>query len=167
LFNNGAETLTDAQQNGNSSVVNGVTKKVSWRKYMLIYKESSAAASFHPGGINQRLIRYADVLLMLAECEAESGTLPAAVGYLNQVRARPSVAMPPYPTAQYPTVTKNDVIKAIMHERIAELGGESVRNVDVLRWRKKGYFPSVAPDPLPNQVSLLPVPQAELTQAGF
>lgn len=162
LFNNGQETLTDAQQNGNSSVVNGVIKKVSWRKYMLIYKESSAAASFHPGGINQRLIRYADVLLMLAECEAEAGTLPAAVGYLNQVRARPSVAMPAYPTAQYPTTTKNDVLRAIMHERTVELGGESVRNVDILRWRKKGYYPSVVPDPKPGQVNMLPIPQAEL-----
>lgn len=162
LFNNGAETLTDAQQNGNSSIVNGVVKKVSWRKFMLIYKESSAAASFHPGGINQRLIRYADVLLMLAECEAEAGTLPAAVGYLNQVRARPSVNMPLYPTAQYPTGTKNEVLRAIMHERMVELGGESVRNVDILRWRGRGYYPSVVPDPKPGQVSLLPVPQAEL-----
>lgn len=161
LFNNGTETLTDPMQNGASSVVNGVTKKVSWRKFMLIYKEGLAAASFHPGGNNQRLIRFADVLLMLAECEAEAGTLPQAVTYLNQVRARPSVAMPPYPTAQYPTVTKNDVIKAIMHERMVELGGESVRNVDVLRWRKKGYYPSVLPDPKP-QVDLLPIPQAEL-----
>ena len=38
-YNNGAQTLTDGEQNGNSSVVNGVTKKVSWRKFMLIYKE--------------------------------------------------------------------------------------------------------------------------------
>ena len=29
---------------------------------------------FHPDGVNQRVIRYADVLLMLAECEAEVGT---------------------------------------------------------------------------------------------
>ncbi|KAK6021964.1 hypothetical protein OSTOST_12353, partial [Ostertagia ostertagi] len=122
LFNNGAETLTAAQQNGAISSVNGVPTKVSWRKYMLIYKESSAAAGFHPGGINQRLIRYADVLLMLAECEAEAGTLPAAVGYLNQIRARPGVLMPAYPTAQYPVTTKNDVLKAIMHERMVELG---------------------------------------------
>ncbi|HEY1022322.1 MAG TPA: RagB/SusD family nutrient uptake outer membrane protein, partial [Flavisolibacter sp.] len=150
---NGTKTLTAADQNGESSVVNGVTKKISWRKYMLIYKSDN---TFQPGGINQRLIRYADVLLMLAECEAEAGTLPAAVGYINQVRARPSVNMPPVsPTS------KNDVIRAIMHERMVELGGEEVRNIDILRWRKKGYYPSIVPDPKPGQVDMLPIPFAE------
>jgi len=161
LFNNGTETLTDGAQNGNSSVVNGVTKKVSWRKFMLLYKEGQAAAGFHPGGNNQRLIRYADVLLMLAECEAETGGLATAVTYLNQVRARASVAMPAYPTAQYPTTTKNDVIKAIMHERMVELGDEGMRNLDILRWRSKNYYPAIMADPKPGQVNLLPIPQAE------
>jgi hypothetical protein len=168
LYHNGTETMSDANQNGNSSVVNGVTKKVSWRKFMLLYKEGLTTlpgevnnAGFHPGGNNQRLIRFAEVLLMLAECEAEAGNLGAAVGYLNQVRARPSVAMPAYPTAQFPTATKNNVIRAIMHERTAELGDEELRNIDILRWRSKGYFPSVVPDPKAGQVNLLPIPQAE------
>ena len=42
-----------------------------------------------------RVIRYADVLLMLAECEAEVGTPAQAAAYINEVRARPSVNMPP------------------------------------------------------------------------
>jgi len=161
VYNNGANVLTDADQNGNSSIINGVTRKVSWRKWMLMYKEKS---SFHPGGNNQRLIRYAEILLDLAECEAELGS-PASVvtGYLNQVRARPSVAMPPYPTAQFPCVTKSDLIKAIMHERTVELGDEEVRNIDIIRWRKKGYFTT---DPLayfrPNRDELLPIPQIEI-----
>jgi len=161
VYNQGKSTLTDGDQNGNSSVVNGVTKKVSWRKWMLMYKEKS---SFHPGGNNQRLIRYAEILLDLAECEAELGS-PAAVvtGYLNQVRARPDVAMPPYPTTQFPCVTKNDLIKAIMHERSVELGIEEVRNIDIIRWRKKGYFTT---DPLSyfraNRDELLPIPQMEI-----
>jgi hypothetical protein len=167
-YHNGTEILSDANQNGNSSVVNGVTKKVSWRKFMLLYKEGLTTlpgetnnAGFHPGGNNQRLIRYAEVILMLAECEAEGGNLAAAVGYLNQVRVRPTVAMPAYPTPQFPTASKNNVLKAIMHERIAELGDEELRNIDILRWRAKSYFPSVVPDPKPGQVSLLPIPQAE------
>jgi hypothetical protein len=168
LYHNGTETMTDGQQNGNSSVVNGVTKKVSWRKFMLLYKEGLTTlpgetnnAGFHPGGNNQRLIRYAEVLLMLAECEAETGNLATAVTYLNQVRARPSVAMPAYPTAQFPTTTKNDVMKAIMHERMVELGDEELRDMDILRWRAKSYFPTIVPDPKPGQVSILPIPQAE------
>lgn len=162
-FNNDADVLTDAMQNGNSSTVNGVTKKISWRKFMLIYKQSLSAASYHPGGNNQRIIRYADVLLMLAECANETGDLGGAVAYLNQVRDRPGVAMPHYPTAQYPVGSKDQVTKAIMHERSVELGDEEVRNRDILRWRKMGYFTT---DPISyfrkNRDELLPIPQAEI-----
>lgn len=159
-FNN-TLTLTDAAQNGNASVVNGVTKKISWRKFMLIYKDNS---TFRPGGINQRIIRYADILLMMAECEAELGSAQSVVtGYLNQVRDRPGVAMPHYPTAKYPCNSKAELIRAIMHERTAELGDEEVRNRDILRWRKKGYYTT---DPLPyfraNRDELLPIPQTEI-----
>ena len=41
---------------------------------------------------------------------------------------------------------------------------EEVRNIDILRWRKKGYFTGA--EPLPGFVAgkheLLPVPQAEV-----
>jgi hypothetical protein len=162
-YNNGQSTLTDADQNGNSSVVNGVTKKISWRKFMIIYQESASTASFHPGGNNQRIIRYSEILLDLAECANETGDIAGAVAYLNQVRARPDVAMPPYPTAQFPVASKSDVVKAIMHEKMVELGDEEVRNIDILRWRKKGYFTT---EPITgfhaNRDELLPIPQAEL-----
>ncbi|MVT08712.1 RagB/SusD family nutrient uptake outer membrane protein [Chitinophaga tropicalis] len=162
-FNNGADVLTDGMQNGNSSVVNGVTKKISWRKFMIIYKQSLSTASYHPGGNNQRIIRLAEVLLMLAECENELGNTGAAVAYLNQVRDRPSVMMPHYPTAQFPVGSKDEITKAIMHEKAVELGDEEVRNRDILRWRKKGYFTT---DPLSyfrkNRDELLPIPQQEI-----
>lgn len=166
VYNSGASILMDDDVQGSLSIVNGVTKKVSWRKFMLIYKESKAQAGFHPGSNNQRLIRYADVLLMLAECENEAGNIPGALGYLNQIRDRASVAMPHYPTAQFPTATKDDVTRAIMHERIVELGDEEVRNIDITRWRKRGYYPSVLPEPLSyfmaNKQELLPIPQSEI-----
>jgi len=161
VFNNGATTLTDAMQNGNKSVLRGDSLKLSWRKGMLMYKEN---VSFHPGGNNQRLIRYSEILLNLAECENELGSAPSVVqGYLNQVRDRADVAMPHYPTAQFPASTKDELTKAIMHERMVELGDEEVRNIDIIRWRKKGYFTT---DPLsyfrPNRDELLPIPQAEI-----
>jgi len=162
-YNNGADVLTDADQNGNSSMVNGVRKKVSFRKFMIIYKEDKSKASYHPGGNNQRIIRYAEVLINLAECEAELGNLAAAVSYLNQVRARPSVDMPPYPTTQFPVTTKEEIIEAILHEKMVELSNESLRDIDILRWRPKGYF---ATEPIayfrPGRDELLPIPQAEL-----
>lgn len=162
-YNKGASVLADGDQNGNSSVVNGVTKKISFRKFMIIYKEGLPAAGFHPGGNNQRIIRYAEVILMLAECENELGNTAAAVNYLNMIRARADVAMPPYPTAQYPVGSKADIVKAIMHEKIVEMGCEETRNIDILRWRKKQYFTT---DPFSyfkkGRDELLPIPQAEL-----
>jgi starch-binding outer membrane protein, SusD/RagB family len=113
-------------------------------------------SGFHPSGINHRLIRYADVLLMLAECEAEVGTPALAASYINEVRNRPGVAMPAVTLA-----SKNDALKAVMHERAVELACESVNNIDILRWRKKGYFPSLKPDPVPGQVDMLPIPASE------
>ncbi len=159
-INNNTEILTDAMQNGSSSVFNGVTQKISWRKHSLTYKEN---LGFHPAGNNERMIRYAEVLLMLAECEAELGAYPAAAGYLNQVRDRPGVAMPHYPLTQYPVNDKTNTLRAVMHEKMAEMGGECVRNIDIIRWRKKGYF---SVDPLPyfrvNRDELLPIPQQEI-----
>jgi hypothetical protein len=48
-----------------------------------------------------------------------------------------------------------------MHERTVELCAEEIANIDILRWRAKGYFPAVMPDPIPSQVSLFPIPANE------
>jgi tetratricopeptide (TPR) repeat protein len=160
-FNNNESVLTDDNQNGNYSVVHGDTVKISWRKFTIIYKHPVGDRA--GAGNNQRILRYAEVLLMLAECENELGNISAALGYLNQVRGRDGVDMPPYPTAQYPAGNKAQVTRAIIHEKTVELGGEEIRNRDILRWRKKGYFTT---DPIsyfrPNRDELLPIPQAEI-----
>ncbi|WP_031529965.1 RagB/SusD family nutrient uptake outer membrane protein [Dyadobacter crusticola] len=159
-YNNGNSTLTDGQQNGSSSVVDGVTKKVSWQKYSLMYKMNE---SFLTGGINQRIMRFAETLLSLAEVENELGNIPNAVKYLNMVRARKSVSMPAYPTAKYPVSNKDQVFAAVMHERRVELSGEQIRNRDILRWRKNNKLKS---EPIAyfqaNKHELLPIPQQEV-----
>ena len=161
-YNNGSAVLTDGDQNGNSSTVFGVTKKISCRKYTLIYKHGKGGDRAG-GGINQRIIRYAEVLLMLAECENELNNPAAAIDYLNQVRDRPSVAMPHYPTTQFPVGNKTQIQQAIMHEKSVEMGCEEIRNRDILRWRKKGYFTT---EPISyfrvNRDDLLPIPQQEI-----
>jgi hypothetical protein len=145
--------LTEDGMNVAQSNHNGVAKKRIYRKYSIL---DWIKDDFHPDGINQRLIRYADVLLMLAECEAEVGTPAQAAIYINQVRSRPSVNMPPV------TLTTHDqAIESVMHERAVELAGEEVNNIDILRWRKKGYYPSIRPDPKPGQVEFFPIPANE------
>jgi len=175
-FNSGKDTLTAPEQHGNSSTINSTPIKTSWRKYMLMYKLSyDQATGIHPGGNNQRIIRYAEILINMAECtiETNSSNISGALGYLNQIRDR--VSMPHYPTAQYPAASKADVIKIIMHEKMAELGDEEVRNLDIMRWRKEGYYDDFGGDPLGGQGSdplpyfqsnrdeLLPIPAAEVS----
>ncbi|HEV8283129.1 MAG TPA: RagB/SusD family nutrient uptake outer membrane protein [Chitinophagaceae bacterium] len=144
--------LTAADLNVDPSIRNGVSLKRIYKKYSILdwMKEG-----FKTTGLNQRLMRYADVLLMLAECEAEVGTPAQAAIYINMVRARPGVNMTPVVLA-----TKDAALRAVMHERSVELAGEGGNNIDILRWRKKGYFPSIMTDPKPGQEDL-PIPSAE------
>ena len=149
----GAKTLVSADMNIAPSTKGGTTIKRFFRKYGIYDWVNSG---FHPGGLNQRVIRYADVLLMLAECEAEIGTPIQAAAYINEVRRRPSVNMPPVAVA-----SKNEALRAVMHERSVELSAEQVSNIDILRWRKKGYFPSIIADRVPGQENLFPIPASE------
>lgn len=149
----GAKTLVSADMNIAPSTKGGTTIKRFFRKYGIYDWVNSG---FHPGGLNQRVIRYADVLLMLAECEAEIGTPIQAAAYINEVRRRPSVNMPPVVVA-----SKNEALRAVMHERSVELSAEQVSNIDILRWRKKGYFPSIIADRVPGQENLFPIPASE------
>ncbi|MDO1448704.1 RagB/SusD family nutrient uptake outer membrane protein [Rhodocytophaga aerolata] len=150
-FANDTKTLTTTD-------VQGDVTKPSWKKYQMIYKRDTENSR---SGINMRVIRYADVLLMMAECENELTGPVAALPYINQVRAR--ATMPLYPTAQYPASTKEEMLRAIVHERRVELAGEQIRNRDIRRWRKQG---KLAAEPIAGFQSgkheLLPIPLEEI-----
>lgn len=151
-YNNGQSVLT-------ASDVQGDVNVPSWRKYQMIYKRPQEETQ---SGINFRVIRYADVLLMMAEVENELSGPAAALPYINQIRTRADVAMPPYPTAQFPVSTQQQMFEAIMHERRVELAGEQIRNRDIRRWRRAG---KLATEPILNYNSrhdLLPIPQQEI-----
>jgi len=85
---------------------------------------------------NLILYRYAEVYLMYAEVLNEMGESSAAVGYINKVRARPSVAMPALPT----NLTKDEIWEAIRHERRVELCFEGKEGYDLRRWGVAGAF---------------------------
>ncbi|AWO02308.1 RagB/SusD family nutrient uptake outer membrane protein [Chitinophaga alhagiae] len=77
-------------------------------------------------GDNWPVFRYADVLLMLAECLNEGGAAAEALPHLNRVRAR----------AGLPAVTTTDQaqLRAIIaHERRIELAFENHRWLDLVR----------------------------------
>ena len=75
------------------------------------------------GPLNNRQIRYADVLLMYAEACLGMGDAGTAKTYIDKVRAR--VGLPGVPTA-------DDA--ALRHERRCELAMEGHRWFDLVRW---------------------------------
>ena len=98
-----------------------------------------------------RMIRYADLLLLIAECQIETGDLAGAFENINAVRNRavnPAgfVRMPdgtaaadyvinPYPSAStYPFDSRENARKALYTERKLELGEEGHRYFDLNRW---------------------------------
>ncbi len=140
------DTLKDDMVNGNASQFHGETIKASWYKYSPMYKLNPGG--WYVSGINYRAMRYAEVLIKLAECENEVGTQENAVDYLNEIRARTSVDMPPYPTANYPVNNKEQVMRAIMHESLVEFANEKLRVLELARWRKNDMFSTLNPDPV-------------------
>ncbi len=86
--------------------------------------------------INLRIIRYADVLLMYAECLNNLGRTAEAYQYVDQVRTRKSVNLKKLADIR-PGMTQAEFQDQLEHERILELGAESVRFFDIFRW---GYL---------------------------
>jgi hypothetical protein len=127
----------------------------NWKKYQRYYKQQREDTN---SGVNFRYMRYADVLLMMAECQNELGNQQEAISLMNQVRARPSVNMPPYPTAQYPCGNQQQVLDAIMHERAVELAGEQIRFEDLKRW---GVASQMIPT-FQSRNNFLPIPASEI-----
>ncbi len=95
---------------------------------------SSGAGKNGYGGNDWILMRYADVILMLAETNMYIGNNAAAIQYLDMVRARAGVptyevsSVDPVYSASYPTLKL-----AILHERRVELAFEHHRWFDLLR----------------------------------
>jgi hypothetical protein len=78
-------------------------------------------------GTNWRIIRYADVLLMLAEAMNEQGNTAGAETYINQVRTRANVT-------NVSGLDQAGMRQAIIDERVLELTGEGHRFFDLVRW---------------------------------
>jgi hypothetical protein len=153
--------LLETQVQGNLSNFAGGREKISWRKYTSTYKTNS---TFYTGPMNMRVIRYADVLLLLAEAENELGnTRPR---WITSTRSAAARAWPcrPIRRPSTPVNSKAEVFRAVAHERRVELAGEQIRNFDILRWRRQN---KLAAEPISyfqaNKYELLPIPQDEIS----
>ena len=111
------------------------------------------------GGSNDRVIRYADVLLMHAEAAAKNGNEAAAKNSLNQVRARANASG----AVTVPDITASGqaLIDAIYRERRIELGLEGHRFFDLVR---TGRAANVLGDLgfVEGTHNIFPIPQSQI-----
>ena len=124
-------------------------------------RKLTAPAVVTDGGSNAVVLRYADVLLMLAEVQTELNSLPEAAANLSLVRTRAGLAA----TAAN---TPADLRAAIALERRLELIGEGHRWFDLLRtgtavsvmnsfFQASNILTTIGPNNL-----LMPVPQSQV-----
>lgn len=121
------------------------------------------------------VMRMSELYLILAEALAEQGDAEAYT-WVNKVRARPSVNMPP--------VNSGDLVEVVRHERRVELAFEGLRLFDLIRWSeiddvfgdgtkvKRHFYSDFLPDnsllkydhPIGklNLDPLFPIPQEEI-----
>lgn len=100
--------------------------RVYWRKYQTDYYRTFEDFD---SPINQRVIRYADVLLLQAEAINEVSGPAQAIPLINKVRTR--AGLTPLVASAF---TQESLRQQIMHERVTELTGEGVRWFDLQRW---------------------------------
>ncbi len=81
--------------------------------------------------INERILRYSDILLLYAECLNELDRTDEAYAYIQMVRDRANL---PDLATKKPGMTKEEMKMQISHERAVELCFEGQRYVDLLRW---------------------------------
>lgn len=82
-------------------------------------------------GINYRVLRYSDILLMYAEVLNETNRTPNAYAYIQQVRNR--AKLPDLATVN-PGMTQAQMRDQLGHERALEFAIEGQRIQDIIRW---------------------------------
>jgi hypothetical protein len=142
IFSNAGWTATDARR---TSLIQAATGKQWLRKW-------TSNTDYVP------VIRYAEVLLNLAEALARNNGLDArAIALLNAVRKRSDPATTLVPA------TQQDLINMILTERRIELLGEGFRSRDLMRLQQpfpaKGTAPAI---PYNSAQYIWPIPSSEL-----
>jgi hypothetical protein len=144
----------------------GITEtRPFYKKY---FSAAGRGASRTDWGINYIVMRYADILMMKAECQVRGtgGSASDAAALLTPMRTR--AAQTAYTTLDLPT---------LMEERRREFAGENLRWNDLVRsglaltvmnaWAQKddpGTTPKIV-RPITANLLLYPVPQTELSAA--
>jgi starch-binding outer membrane protein, SusD/RagB family len=135
----------------------------SWRKYE--YYNEVASYGGPQSGINGQVIRYADVLLMLAETYIQQGNFGSQpLALINQVRDRVGAV-------EYTSLgsSQTAAMAILARERQLELCGEQSRYFDLIRWgtamqvinAERAVEPGDGTQPFQAKNVLFPIPDVE------
>ncbi|MBC8987751.1 RagB/SusD family nutrient uptake outer membrane protein [Pedobacter sp. N36a] len=158
-----------------------------------VIKASEISGNTGPGspnvtGLNVNIIRLADVYLMAAECEAEAGSLPAAMTLVNRIRARAALLPKKQAVGGNAAVYRvNPYLSfpdrayartAVRFERRMELAMEGHRFYDLVRWgiAKKTmtdyfafegtYLKFLTTAVMEDKDEYFPIPQTQIDRSG-
>ncbi|ERJ57390.1 RagB/SusD family nutrient uptake outer membrane protein [Sphingobacterium paucimobilis] len=114
-------------ENGKSFLDYHRDGEIFWKKF--VSWDPSLSEHWTQSAFNFPLVRYADVLLLYAECLNNRGATTTAIDLINTVRGRVNVI----PIAS--SLTKEQVLKHLQDiERPSELALEGGRWYDLIRW---------------------------------
>jgi len=126
VFDNGFGRFGDNRY----TVADGTTVRGTPRLYIKKYMDENSQVK-DENGSNPIILRYADVLLLLAEAENEvSGPTVMAIDAVNQIRERAGLEE----LDAMATADRSTFREAIRIERRHELYGEFQRRWDLMRW---------------------------------
>lgn len=156
-----AASIAFSYIDGNGNTVNDTyVKKYTHGPYSI----------FNNSGEDWIVYRYADVLLLLAECLNEQGKFGQAIPFINQVRARAGLG-------NTTAVAQADLRIAIAKERRVELAFENHRWLDLVRTgqaisimtafgarikQQEPYLPTSAYTNITQSRFIFPIPQTEI-----
>jgi hypothetical protein len=132
-----------------------------WYKKVTNKENKEREGSLHSGN-NIRLMRYADVLLMRAECKLFTDDIPGCIGFINQVRSRVGAF------TYQGSYTMDQAFELLKRDRQLELMGEQHRFDDLRRWGilKEVMNPEMmslfGTQSVEDKHYLFPIPQTEI-----
>ena len=119
--------------NGKSVLYGGSANSYSTIYVMKYFNPSLSSADSWDAGQDFYIVRYAEVLLSLAEADIEKGTnFDEAVRLINQVRAR--AKMPSVENVEGTGLSQDQLRTIVRHERRVETAFEGLRLFDLYRW---------------------------------
>ncbi|MFD2248214.1 RagB/SusD family nutrient uptake outer membrane protein [Pontibacter ruber] len=114
-----------------------ITTSTARAIYTNKYRDATTQSDWSP------IVRYAEVLLNVAEAEARTGNNDRALALLNAVRGRSTDQL-------YTGITGDELVQAIINERRIEFLAEGMRWKDIHRLAKESKF---APAGIPAKVA--------------